>query len=162
MNTTQEPRSRDMSQDELEKRRFSAVRYFNTRSDYWIGKKLSVSREAVGQWRRKWKIDGVKGLRHGTYGRVSKLTPAQETIIQKDILKGAEKCGYVGDFWTLERITAHIKKKTGIMYKDRSVWHTLLRFGFSCQVPERRARERDERAIQRWMRTTWPAIKKGG
>ena len=150
-----------MPQDELERRRLRAVKYFNKRSDYWIGKKLEVSREAVGQWRRRWQTGGVKELKQGTYGRVSKLSLTEEKTIQKDILKGASKCGYSGDFWTLQRITDYIKKKTGIIYKDRSVWHTLERFGFSCQVPERRARERDEKAIQTWMRETWPMIKRG-
>lgn len=161
MKTSHQHPSRALSQDELEKRRLSAVRYLNKRSDYWIGKKLGVSREAVGQWRRKWDTEGTAGLKQGTYGRISKLNPTQEKTIQKDILKGAEKCGYSGDFWTLRRITSHIKKKTGIVYKDRSVWHTLERFGFSCQIPERRARERDEKAIQTWVAQTWPAIKKG-
>lgn len=150
-----------MSQEELERRRLSAVKYFNKQSDYWIGKKLGVSREAVGQWHRKWESEGIDGLKRGIYGRISKLNSTQEKTIQKDILKGAEKCGYSGDFWTLGRITNYIKKKTGVVYKDRSVWHTLLRFGFSCQVPERRARERNERAIRDWVKITWPAIKKG-
>lgn len=152
--------SRALSQDELEERRLGAVKYFKARSNYWIGKKLGVSREAVGQWKRKWETDGTAGLNQGKYGRVSKLTKKQEQDIQKDILQGAEKFGYSGNFWTLSRITNYIKKKTGIIYKDRSVWHTLERFGFSCQVPERRARERDEKAITTWMTTTWPVIKK--
>lgn len=153
--------NRALSQDELEKRRISAVAYFNTQSNYWIGNRLGVSREAVGQWKRKWEAEGVKGLKRGAYGRISKLSPKQEKTIKEDILKGAEKCGYSGDFWTLRRITHYIKKKANVVYKDRSVWHTLERFGFSCQIPERRARERDEKAIQTWVATTWPAIKKG-
>ncbi len=32
--------------------------------------------------------------------------------------------------------------------------------GFSCQRPERRAVERDEKAIRRWSRTELPALKK--
>lgn len=99
-------------------------------------------------------------MKQGVYGRISKLSPKQEKTIQKDILKGAKKCGYSGDFWTLRRITDYIKKKTRVVYKDRSVWHALERFGFSCQIPERKARERDEKAIQTWVATTWPAIKK--
>lgn len=159
MKTLHHP-NRALSQDELEERRLGAVKYFNTNSNYWIGKKLGVSREAVGQWKRKWEVNGTKGLKQGVYGRVSKLTKKQEKNIQEDILKGAEKFGYSGNFWTLGRITNYIKKKTGVVYKDRSVWHTLERFGFSCQVPERRARERDEKAIQTWTTTIWPAIKK--
>ena len=154
--------NRALSQDELEVRRLSAVPYFKQhRSQYWIGDKLSVSREAVGQWYRIWEKEGVTGLKQGKYGRVSKLTRKQERTIQKDILKGAQKAGYSGDFWTLERITDYIKKKTGVLYQERSVWHTLERFGFSCQVPQRRARERNEKAISTWVKETWPKIKKG-
>ena len=161
MKTSHHHPSRALSQDELEKRRVSASKYFNAKSNYWIGNKLGVSREAVGQWKRKWEKEGIKGLKQGKYGRISKLTQSQEKTIQKDILKGAEKCGYSGDFWTLGRITDYIKKKTGIAYRDRSIWHALERFGFSCQVPERRARERDEKAIRAWTATTWSAVKKG-
>jgi hypothetical protein len=32
--------------------------------------------------------------------------------------------------------------------------------GWSCQKPERRAVERDEVAIARWMQQDWPRIKK--
>ena len=160
--TTYHHPNRALSQDELEKRRLKAVPYFTRdNSQQWIGNRLGVSREAVGQWYRIWKAKGVDGLKKGHYGRVSKLTQKQERMVQNDILKGAERCGYRGDFWTLERITDHIKKKTGVTYKDRSVWHTMERFGFSCQVPERRARERNEKAISTWISDTWPAIKKG-
>ena len=151
-----------MSQDELEERRLSAVPYFRQhKSQYWIGEKLDVSREAIGQWYRSWKKEGIVGLKQGKYGRISKLTIKQERIIQGDILKGAQKAGYSGDFWTLERITNHIKKKTGVLYQERSVWHTLKRFGFSCQIPQRKARERDEKAINTWIKETWPKIKRG-
>src|SRR6266487_1191540 len=36
----------------------------------------------------------------------------------------------------------------------------LRRLGWSCQVPERRALQRDEQAIVHWKRHKWPAIKK--
>ena len=154
--------NRALSQDELEARRLKAVPYFKQKkSQYWIGERLGISREAVGQWQRIWQKEGIAGLRQGQYGRVSKMTAQQEKAIQKDILKGAEKAGYSGDFWTLERITNHIKKKTGVEYQARSVWHTLERFGFSCQIPQRRAREKDEKAISTWVKETWPKIKKG-
>jgi hypothetical protein len=32
--------------------------------------------------------------------------------------------------------------------------------GWSCQRPERKARERNEEAIRRWVRHRWPRIKK--
>lgn len=151
-----------MSQDELEKRRMKAACYFKEgKSQGWVHKKLGVSRAAVTQWYAKWKKGGIDALLQGKYGRISKMSPEDEKKIQKDILKGAKECGYDTDYWSLRRLTDYIKKETGISYEDRSVWHTMERFGFSCQKPARRARERDEKAITTWIKTTWPAVKKG-
>jgi transposase len=36
----------------------------------------------------------------------------------------------------------------------------LERWGFKAQKPERRAIERDEQAVRKWKRHTWPALKK--
>jgi transposase len=152
--------SRALSQDELEKRRKQASRYFTTTSAIKIAEKYGVSRIAVYQWIDKWKKEGEKGLLQGTYGRISKMTVKQEESIKRDILKGAKKFGYDTDFWTLGRIATHIKKQIGIVYHDRSIAHTMTRFGFSCQKPVRRAKERNEKAIRTWVAHTWPAIKK--
>lgn len=151
-----------MSQDELEKRRMKAAGYFKSgETNGWICKKLGVTHGSVTEWHAKWKEGGTDALLQGKYGRVSKLSPEQEKQIQEDILKGAKECGYDTDYWSLRRLTDYIKKETNISYRDRSVWHTLERFGFSCQKPARRARERDEKAIMTWLKTTWPATKKG-
>ena len=154
--------SRALTQQELEARRLKACGYFHGgKPQCWICSKLGVSRAAVCQWHGKWLKEGQRGLLRKKYGRVPMLTPAQEKQLQQDILGGALKFGYTTDCWTLKRITAHIRKKTGMVYKDRSVWFVMRRFGFSCQKPERRARERDEKAIATWLADTWPKIKKG-
>ena len=151
-----------MSQDELEKRRMKAASHFKSgKTNSWICKRLGVSHAAVTQWYAKWKKGGMDALLQGKYGRISKMSPEDEKKIQADILKGAKECGYDTDYWSLRRLTDYIKKETGISYEDRSVWHTMERFGFSCQKPARRARERDEKAITTWIKTTWPAVKKG-
>lgn len=162
MKTSHHPPSRALSQEKLEARRRKAAKYFkSSRSLIEIAKEFKVTRQAVYLWKKKWEVEGTQGLKKGKYGRVSKMTWQQENDIKKDILKGAKQCGYDTDFWTLKRITDYIKKKTNIKYKDRSIWHTLERFGFSCQVPERRATERNEKGITAWLTTTWIAIKKG-
>ena len=129
--------SRALSQDELEARRIKAAGYFsNGKAQAWVCAKFGVSRAAVCQWHAKWKESGRKGLLKRKYGKPSHLSPAQERQLQKDILQGALKCGYDTDCWTLRRLSAYIKKTTGVVYRDRSVWHTMLRFGFSSQIPK--------------------------
>jgi hypothetical protein len=53
-----------------------------------------------------------------------------------------------------------ITQLTGVRYHLSHVWVILRRrLGWTLQRPERRASERDEQAITRWMQQQWPRIK---
>lgn len=161
MKTYQHP-NRALSQQEMEARRLRAVPYFiKGWSLRRIGAKLGVSPIAVHQWKALWKHQGIAGLKAGRYGPFPRLSPKREEDLSRRILQGAEANGFSGDFWTLSRLTAAVKSWTGVIYRERSVWHVLRRLGFSCQKPVKRAVERDEKAIRTWLSTTWPAVKKG-
>jgi transposase len=60
----------------------------------------------------------------------------------------------------LPRAAAVIAQTFGVRYHPTHVWRILGGEGWSCQKPERRARECDEPAIQRWRQARWPPIKK--
>jgi transposase len=77
------------------------------------------------------------------------------------LVKGAAAYGFSNDLWTLKRIAAVIRREFGILYHPNHLWRLLRRAGWSCQVPERRAVQRDEAAIAHWKRYRWPHIKKG-
>ena len=69
--------------------------------------------------------------------------------------------GYKTALWTSAALLRRsIEDLTGVGYHPGHVWRLLGASGFSCQRPERRAVERDEKAIRRWQRTDWPALKK--
>ena len=76
------------------------------------------------------------------------------------LLAGPAAHGYKTVLWTLPRVAALIEKLTGVRYHPGHVWRLLGASGFSCQRPERRALERDEKAIRHWQRVQWPALKK--
>jgi transposase len=62
--------------------------------------------------------------------------------------------------WTLDRIATVIQRLTGVRHHPAWVWALLRhRLGWSVQRPVRRAAERDEQAIARWVAEDWPAIK---
>jgi transposase len=70
--------------------------------------------------------------------------------------------GFDTDLWTLERVAVVICQLTGVRYHPGHVWVILRhRLGWSLQRPERRASERDEEAIARWLQQEWPRINKG-
>ena len=93
-------------------------------------------------------------------GRKPKLTGEQTHRVTEALLTGPAAQGYKTDLWTLPRVAALIEDLTGVRYHPGHVWRLMGASGFSCQRPERRAMERDEKAIRRWQRVGWPALKK--
>ncbi|MFJ1959066.1 winged helix-turn-helix domain-containing protein [Streptomyces microflavus] len=70
--------------------------------------------------------------------------------------------GFEADLWTLERVGAVVTRATGVVLSRASVWRLLTgRLGWRLQRPERRAVERGESEIARWIANEWPRIKKG-
>jgi transposase len=126
-----------------------------------IARQLKVSAQAVGVWHARWQEGGTDGLRsRGPSGPAPRLSDAQLATVEQALLDGAPASGFVGELWTLERITAVIQRLTGVCYHPAWVWALLRhRLGWSVQRPIRRAVERDQAAIDRWVKQRWPAIK---
>ena len=76
------------------------------------------------------------------------------------LLKGPLAAGFATDLWTLARVAEVIDREFGVRYHPGHVWYILRDMGWSCQKPERRARERDEAAIEQWHAEEWPEAKK--
>jgi transposase len=110
------------------------------------------------RWRDAWERGGSAALAsRGPAGRKAKLTAAQTHQVTRALLAGPSAHGNKTDLWTLPRVAALIEELTGVAYHPGHVWRLLGASGFNCQRPERRAVERDEKAIRRWQRVDWPA-----
>ena len=126
-----------------------------------VAKKLGVSPAAVSQWKKLYQQGGPKGLKAIPHpGPKPQLTPSQRQKLERLLLKGPLAQGYPTDLWTLRRIAEVIKKHFAVSYDPSGVWHVLKALGWSCQKPERRAREADEHAMAGWRQETWRRIKK--
>ena len=146
----------------LERRRLAAGRMFDRgKTQAAVARHFQVSRVAACKWHAQWRADGKNGLRSkGHPGFPSRKTSENRKQLRNMILSGAATAGYATDFWTLERIRAVAKRKLGIALKYTQTWRTVTSLGFSVQKPERRARERDEKAIMDWKQNTFPQLKK--
>jgi transposase len=80
--------------------------------------------------------------------------------LERDLLEGARAAGFPTDLWTCPRIAELIQSRFGVHYEVSGVWRLLRALGWTPQKPERRAVERKEREIQRWIKKEWPRIKK--
>jgi transposase len=96
----------------------------------------------------------------GPSGPAPRLSDAQLATVERALLDGAVANGFVGQLWTVERIALVIERLTGVRHHPAQVWALVHhRLGWSIQRPVRRAAERDQVAVDRWVKERWPAIK---
>jgi transposase len=126
-----------------------------------VARRLEVSAQAVSVWHARWQQGGIDALRsRGPSGPAPRLSAAQLATVEQALLKGATAHGFVGELWTLDRIATVIERLTGVRHHPAWVWAVLHhRLGWSVQRPIRRAAERDQAGIDRWVKERWLAIK---
>ena len=146
----------------MEKRRLRSARLFEKGySSAEVARRLGVTRQVSHRWRQAWEAGGKAALASkGQAGRKSKMDAAAGQRVVEALLSGPKSQGCKTELWTLPRVSALIEKVAGGRYHAGHVWRVLGALGFSCQRPERRALERDGKAIGTWKRKTWPTLKK--
>jgi transposase len=145
--------------ERLEARRLQAAELFAAGvHQAEVARQLGVSAQAVSVWHRRLEASGTEGLRsRGPSGPAPRLSDQQLATVEQALLEGATANGFVGKLWTLERIALVIQRLTGVRHHPAHVWALLRhRLGWSVQRPRRRAAERDQAAIDRWVKEDWP------
>jgi transposase len=150
--------------DGMEARRKQAARLFASGrlNQSEIARRLGVSSVSVHRWFHAWRRGGTAALRKaGRAGRKPRLEKADLKLLDRALRDGALAYGFSTELWTLPRVARVIEEITGVHYHPGHVWR-ILREGlnWSLQRPTRRAKERDEKAIQRWVAEDWPRVKK--
>ena len=148
---------------QLEARRRKAIALLRSGETYQrTADHVGASLSSVVRWRQAYRKEGQKGLRsRPTPGRPSRLSENQKKRLTKHLLKGPLSAGHATDVWTLPRIVRAIEHLYGVRYTAAGAWYLLRRdLGWSCQKPERRAIQRNEKDIEEWKRVRWPRIKK--
>ena len=147
---------------QLEHRRLRALDLLKAgHSAVWVSQKIGCARSAVYAWQKSFRAQGEEGLRaKPAPGRPIRLTTQQRKQLARILLSGATKCGYPSEMWTGRRVAEVTEHHFGVRYHPHHMWRFLQSLGWSCQKPIKRARERDEAAIEHWKRYTWPHIKK--
>lgn len=150
------------SQELLERRRQRALALLRKGLNLSaVAARVGCSVSSVFLWRQMVRARGEAGLRAKPVpGRPPKLSRRQRETLSRILLRGALESDYPTDLWTTRRVAELIRKRFGVTYHPNHLWRLLQALGWSCQKPEKRARERDEEAIARWKRYRWPHIKK--
>jgi transposase len=147
--------------DRLEARRLRAAVLFATGvRQAEVARQLGVSAQAVSVWHARWRAGGVEALHsRGPSGPGPRLSDQQLAEVEQALLEGATANGFTGELWTLERIALVIERLTWVRHHPAHVWALLRhRLGWTVQRPQRRAAERDQDAIDQWVKKDWPRI----
>jgi transposase len=150
------------SPQELERRRFRGLALLREGlSPVEVARRVGVDRRSVRRWNALVRDQGRRALAaRPAGGRPRRLSVKDRRRLVKDLLRGARVAGFETELWTCPRVAQWIARRFQVHYHPDHVCRLLHSLGWSPQKPQRRAVERDEKAVRHWMRYTWSAIKK--
>lgn len=149
--------------EELERRRQRAITLIleHGYSVVEAAEAVSATRVTVHRWLAAYNAEGREGIAPAPApGRPPILGEKEMAKLERILLKGSIAAGFSNDLWTCQRVGLVIKEKFGIEFHRGHVWRFLQRLGWTPQKPERRAIERDDEGIERFVKIEWKKIVK--
>jgi transposase len=148
---------------ELERRRRLAVLRLQ---EGWAAREVAelfgIHLRTVRLWRATHRRKGDRGLRAKPHpGRPPKLTAAQARQVLTWFRKRPRSFGFSTELWTAKRVAQVIRRKWGVAFNPRYLNAWLTDRGITPQKPQRKAREADPVAIERWRTHDWPRLQNG-
>ena len=127
---------------------------------------VGVDRHFVGEWVAAVEQSGEAALAGGRRGRrpdeQKALSPDQESRIKRLITKRCpDQLDLPFALWTREAVGMLIERETGVHLSSRSTISSYLHsWRFTPQRPRKRATERREPKVRRWLERDYPALVK--
>jgi transposase len=92
-------------------------------------------------------------------GAKRRMTDSQLQELETLLDKGAPAHGFANELWTAARVAQVIKRHFGVEYHPDHVLRLLRRrLDWTCHKPQRRARERNDKEVERWKADEFPRI----
>jgi transposase len=144
---------------ELERRRRRAVDLVEQgESPTVVARILGVRVSSVHRWRRLAKRPhGLQAKPNP--GPTPGLSDYHLRRLEQLLLQGAKKHGWPNQLWTADRVARLIQERFGISYHPEHVRKILKqRLNWTSQKPRRKARERNDKEVERWLDDELPRI----
>jgi transposase len=122
---------------------------------------LHVHRTRVHAWVCNWNQYGEEGIKEGhRSGRPCQLTQTQRQQFHDIVESGPVAYGLHTGVWTSPVLASVIQEEFGVDYHPGHVRKLLHRLGCSVQRPATRLVQADPKAQNKWIRYTYPNLKK--
>ncbi|MCY1703414.1 IS630 family transposase [Deinococcus sp. SL84] len=149
------------SRAQLEERRLAATEWLQQGSHTHreIAAHFGVSVLTVNSWSARLR---KKGSLQATVssGRPARLTESQHDQLRTLLREGAKQHGFPDETWTTKRVAELIGRHFEVWYHHDHVRKILRKLGFSPQVLDGRAAERNELRIASWREQVLPELEK--
>ena len=123
-----------------------------------VARVLGVHETSVHRWRR------LARQPHGLQaqpvpGPTPRLSAYQLHKLEYFLQQGAHKHGWPNQLWTANRVASLIQRRFGVPYHPEHVRKILKqRLGWTSQKPQLRAREQNDKEVERWRADEFPRI----
>src|SRR6266545_675068 len=144
---------------ELERRRRRAVALVEQGEPRaTVARVLGVPPKTLARWLRRAKQpDGLQAKPQ--LGPRPRLSDRQLQQLEQLLLDGSKFHGWNNELWTAARVARLIERFFGRSYHPEHVRRLLKqRLGWTSQKPRRKARERDDKEVERWSGDEFPRI----
>ena len=126
-----------------------------------IANHLKVHRSTVPLWIDHWNRHGQKGLWEGhRSGRPRGLSPEERETLCDILDSGPAAYDLETGIWTSPLVCQVIAEEFGQKYHPGHVRKLLQQLGYSVQRPTTRLVQADVRLQRKWVRYTYPNLKK--
>jgi transposase len=126
-----------------------------------IARRLRVHRSKVSIWLRSWQAHGMDGILEGhRSGRPPELSDKAKQKLAGILDSGPVAYGFTSGVWTSPMVARVIEEEFSVGYHAAHVSRMLHELGFSVQRPKKKLARADEKLQSRWIRYTYPRIKK--
>lgn len=126
-----------------------------------IAQRLKVHRSGVPVWIQHWNKHGEQGLWEGhRSGRPAELSTRQREELADILDSGPVAYGLETGIWTSPLVAEVIREQFERSYHPGHVRRLLHQLGYSVQRPTTRLVQADLRQKRKWIRYTYPNLKK--
>lgn len=120
---------------------------------------LGFHRGVISKWISIFKKEGKKALMSKkANGPSYKLSEKEIKEIFSILYDDATIYGFETPLWTCKRVQQIINKKFGKKIHTTNIMRLFKKLNLSPQKPERFAKQKNRKAVKRWLREEWPKI----
>jgi transposase len=121
-----------------------------------VGQMLAASRASVQNWHQRWREGGLDALANQPLpGRPPKAGAIYRQELERTLATDPHELGYAFSVWTLERLSQHLERETGIGLSVGRLAIWLERWGYVYRHPKTELKHKQDAearaAMQVWL-----------